>query len=120
MKKIITVLVLISIFLSAEVLAATVIMTWSKNAETDLAGYKIYRATVPGGYTKGTPIATVTTPKFTDSTVSPRTTYYYVVTAFDKFGNESPFSNEVVATIRHSSTKQKENISSGEKIEKDS
>jgi len=113
MKKIIAILVLSSIFVSAPVLASSVVVSWSKNLETDLVGYKIYRSTVSKKYTKGMPIGIVTAPTFTDSSVSQRTTYYYVVTAFDKFGNESPFSNEVVITIKRAST-------SGEKNEKDS
>ena len=70
-------------------------LTWNANTESDLAGYKIYRATTSGGY--GAPIATlqgnVTT--FIASGLQLGTTYYFVVTAYDLAGNESPISNEV-------------------------
>ena len=74
---------------------SSVTLTWNANTESDLAGYKIYRATTSGGY--GTPITTlqgnVTT--FIASGLQLGTTYYFVVTAYDSAGNESPLSNEV-------------------------
>jgi hypothetical protein len=78
---------------------SSVTLTWNANTESDLAGYKIYRATTSGGY--GTPITTlqgnVTT--FIASGLQLRTTYYFVVTAYDSAGNESPLSNEVNKSI---------------------
>ena len=69
------------------------------NTESDLAGYKIYRATTSGGY--GAPITTlqgnVTT--FVASGLQLGTTYYFVITAYDSAGNESPLSNEVNKSI---------------------
>ena len=74
-------------------------LTWNANTESDLAGYKIYRATTSGGY--GTPITmlqgNVTT--FIASGLQLGTTYYFVITAYDSAGNESPLSNEVNKSI---------------------
>jgi hypothetical protein len=74
-------------------------LTWSPNTESDLAGYKIYRATSSGGY--GAPIATlqgnVTT--FIASGLQLGTTYFFVVTAYDSAGNESLHSNEASKSI---------------------
>ena len=36
--------------------------------------------------------------RYVDNTVTNEVTYYYVVTAFDRAGNESPFSDEVSIT----------------------
>ena len=74
-------------------------LTWSANTESDLAGYKIYRATTSGGY--GAPVATlqgnVTT--YIAAGLQSGTTYFFVVTAYDLSGNESPRSNEISRSI---------------------
>jgi chitodextrinase len=80
--------------LSASATASTnVHLTW--NASTDnvgVTGYNIYRN---GGTT---PSFSTTATSFDDSTVSPTTTYSYVVKAFDAAGNLSPASNSSSAT----------------------
>jgi hypothetical protein len=74
-------------------------LTWGANKETDLAGYKVYRATASGSY--GAPIATlpgsVTTYQATGLEFGK--TYFFVVTAYDIAGNESGYSNEVSKSI---------------------
>jgi hypothetical protein len=74
-------------------------LTWNANTESDLAGYKIYRATTSGGY--GAPIATapgnITT--YIAGGLQSGTTYFFVITAYDSTGNESPRSNEVSKSI---------------------
>jgi len=60
--------------------------------------YKAYRSLTSSVYT--TPLATgITSTSYTDSSVSNGTTYYYVVSAVNSFG-ESLKSNEVSATPR--------------------
>ena len=76
-------------------------LTWKPNSETDLAGYKVYRSTIRGKYGPENAIAllqkNVTTYQVTG--LQPKTTYYFVVTAFDMAGNESGYSNEVSKSI---------------------
>ena len=74
-------------------------LTWNAVTASDLAGYKIYRATTSGGY--GTPIATLTgnVTTYIASGLQSGTTYFFVVTSYDTAGNESPFSNEVSKSI---------------------
>jgi fibronectin type 3 domain-containing protein len=75
-------------------------LTWNANTESDLAGYKVYRrATSTGSY--GAPIATIPagTVSYQATGLAAGTTYYFVVTAYDSTGNESPFSNEVSKSI---------------------
>ncbi|MEK6641780.1 MAG: BACON domain-containing carbohydrate-binding protein, partial [Nitrospirota bacterium] len=78
---------------------SSITLTWNANQESDLAGYKLYRATTSGGY--GAPIATlpgnVTT--FIASGLQLGTTYFFIITAYDLSGNESPRSNEVNRSI---------------------
>ncbi|MEV6292658.1 PA14 domain-containing protein [Streptomyces sp. NPDC051896] len=64
-------------------------ISWAKNAEMDLAGYRVYRRLKGTSY-PGRPLATTTSTTYTDTTL-PKTgaTYYYEVRAYDKAGNES-------------------------------
>jgi fibronectin type 3 domain-containing protein len=65
------------------------------NASTGATSYKVYRSTTSGsGYAN---IATSATTSYTDYTVVNGTTYYYVVTAVNAYG-ESGYSNETSAT----------------------
>ncbi|HHW47974.1 MAG TPA: hypothetical protein GXX14_05070, partial [Clostridiaceae bacterium] len=76
-------------------------ITWDANTESDLASnnrYSIYRSTTQGeGYEFITYRNTTSYEDITPS-VAPEVTYYYVVTARDKAGNESGYSNEVSAS----------------------
>ncbi|MGN9755921.1 PA14 domain-containing protein [Streptomyces sp. SD31] len=66
-------------------------LTWAKNKEMDLAGYRVFRR-LKGAAFPGTPLATTTTSTttYTDATL-PVTgdTYYYEIRAYDKAGNVS-------------------------------
>ena len=77
----------------------SVTLSWSPNSESDLAGYKVYRATSSGGY--GAPLATVTTgtTQYVASGLPKGATYFFVITAYDKAGNESAYSGEVSKSI---------------------
>ncbi len=73
-------------------------LTWAKNKEMDLAGYKVYRR-LNGTSFGGTPLATTTATSYTD-TALPKTgdTYAYEVRAHDRVGNQSAGSADVTAT----------------------
>ncbi len=67
-------------------------LTWNSGGAADLAGYHVYRATLPGGsYARLNP-APLPTADYSDNTVINCTTYEYVVTAVDASGNESAYS----------------------------
>ena len=76
----------------------TVSLDWNDNAEPDLAGYNVYRHTVPGGPYSKINVGLVATSTFVDNGVSNGTTYYYVVRAEDGHSNESGNSSEASAT----------------------
>jgi hypothetical protein len=74
-------------------------LTWDANSESDLAGYKVYRATASGTY--GAPIATLQSnvTSYLATGLQSGTTHFFVVTAYDSEGNESVYSNEVSKSI---------------------
>jgi hypothetical protein len=74
------------------------VLEWTPNKEADLAGYRVYRSSSQGsGYSKMVSVLK-TTSRYVDNTVTNSVTYYYVVSAFDAAGNESPYSKEVSIT----------------------
>ncbi len=74
-------------------------LTWNANTDSDLAGYKIYRATTSGGY--GAPIATLqgNVTNYIAAGLQSGTTYFFVITSYDLTGNESLRSNEVSKSV---------------------
>jgi endoglucanase len=72
-------------------------LDWSNNTEGDLFGYDVYRSSTFGG-----PYTLIhggaTTSAYSDRSVSQLNTYYYVVRAIDRTGNESGNSGQASAT----------------------
>ena len=74
-----------------------VALDWDDNAEPDLAGYNVYRSTIPSGpYTLAA--GPVTASSYLDPAVTAGTAHSYVVTAIGESGAESEPSNEASAT----------------------
>ena len=71
--------------------AAEITLAWDSNAESDVAGYKVYYGTASGKYTYSVNVGNVTE---TTLNVSKKK-YYIALTAYDTYGNESAYSNEV-------------------------
>ncbi|MFE0673144.1 fibronectin type III domain-containing protein [Streptomyces sp. NPDC058867] len=63
-------------------------LAWTKSAEMDLAGYRVYRRPKGGAY-PATPLATTTSTSYTDTLPSTGAAHYYEVRSVDKAGNES-------------------------------
>jgi uncharacterized repeat protein (TIGR02543 family) len=110
-----TLITFLSILSSSLVFSAEIKLAWDANAESDLAGYKIYYGTSPRtgtdpkscnlcGYS-----AVVTAGKVTSYTIGSLITgqnYYVSLSATDTSGNESGFSNEVSGTAKDSTSTQ--------------
>ncbi|MFF4504639.1 PA14 domain-containing protein [Streptomyces sp. NPDC001401] len=82
-------------------------LTWSKNKEMDLAGYRVYRR-LKGTSFGATPLATTTSTSYTDTTL-PVTgdTYYYEVRAYDRAGNvSSGTADQAVTTVDRTAPQQ--------------
>jgi len=70
-------------------LREVVVLQWTPSSHPDVHGYRVFRATAPGGpYTEVTS-RLLTVSRFVDDTVSNGETYVYVVTVRDFAGNES-------------------------------
>lgn len=68
------------------------------NPVTGAVNYNVYRGTQTGGpYSK---VASGVIPtSYSDTTVQPGTTYFYVVTAVNQQGDESAFSNQASVSV---------------------
>ena len=68
-------------------------LAWERVTDSDLAGYRVYRAAPDGDFEK---IAeTAETPSYSDRQVEAGKQYRYAVSAFDKAGNESRRSEPI-------------------------
>jgi hypothetical protein len=76
----------------------SVSLTWDASTSS-VSGYNVYRSSVSGGpYAKMNGSVDPTT-TYTDNTVAPSSTYYYVTTAVNSSGQESGYSNQVQVVI---------------------
>ena len=73
-------------------------LSWS-NAGPGTVGYNVYRGSTSGGPYSKVNSALDVTADYSDDSVVAGQTYYYVATAVDGSGMESPYSNEAQAVI---------------------
>jgi hypothetical protein len=67
-----------------------ILLDWSDNTESDLAGYNVYRSGSPNGtYTKINTSGLIAGSTYNDATAPENANSYYRVTAVDSTGNES-------------------------------
>jgi hypothetical protein len=72
---------------------------WTPSTSTDVASQRVYRATTSGGpYTQVTSFSDNTTKTYTNTGLTNGTTYFYVIRAVDRAGNESQSSNQASAS----------------------
>jgi hypothetical protein len=79
--------------LRADAVTASIELNWERNTESDLGGYRIYRAIGEGPLEKVAETSQV--PTYSDRAVEHGKTYRYAITAVDRAGNESARSPEV-------------------------
>lgn len=94
MRKILTVITGLWLF-AQSLTAANVTCAWDPNPEPDVQGYILYWGTESGVYSS---TATTTNTQVTASGLLPGTTYFFVVTAFNAYGESWP-SNEINYTV---------------------
>jgi Abnormal spindle-like microcephaly-assoc'd, ASPM-SPD-2-Hydin/Immunoglobulin I-set domain len=76
----------------------SVALSWT-GAVTGVTGYNAYASTVSGGPFVKMTSTPLTSPNYTDNSVQPDRTYYYVVTALNASDQESAYSSEVTAIV---------------------
>jgi len=81
-----------------------VTLTWQQPATntdgtpiSDLAGYRVHYGTTPGDYSNVVDVGNTTSCTINQLPIG--TTNYFTVTAYNSYGNESSFSNEVSKTL---------------------
>jgi fibronectin type 3 domain-containing protein len=77
--------------------AGSIELSWDRNLEPDLAGYRVYRALAGGDFAKIAEVSQI--PSYSDRAVESGKLYRYVVTAFDKSGNEGDRSAVAEAAL---------------------
>jgi len=77
--------------------AATVTMSWNQNAEDTLAGYRVYCGETSYDYTIIDDVGENT--RHTMANLEEGKTYYFAATAYDIYGTESDFSEEISYTV---------------------
>jgi fibronectin type 3 domain-containing protein len=78
---------------------AEVLLTWAASSSADVIGYNVARSTTSGsGYTRLNS-SLIPDLSFTDLTAESGHRYYYVATAVNSAGAESPTSNEAIADV---------------------
>lgn len=74
-------------------------LTWNIAVEADAIGYRVYRKTAENDpWELISTIQNRSTTTFADTNLSPKTTYYYMVKAYDSYGLEGAESNVVEVT----------------------
>ncbi len=68
-------------------------VAWDANQDPDLAGYRLYYGTSSREYTNSLDVGNVTSFRLND--LREGVTYFIALTAYDRMGNESDFSEEV-------------------------
>ena len=75
----------------------TVELSWDRNVESDLAGYRVFRAEGDGALTMVS--AKLVAPSYSDHEVKAGGRYRYTVSAYDLSGNESARSSVIEALV---------------------
>jgi hypothetical protein len=74
-------------------------LSWSISAETDLAGYRVFRSNEPDTQGERLNVELLSAPTYRDVSAMTGQRYFYRVRAVDQAGNESPLSASVEAIV---------------------
>jgi hypothetical protein len=97
-RPIIFLMIFVGLTTTQSASAGNATLFWSSNMEPDLAGYNVYYGPSSSAYTDvinvgltGSPDS----PSYTINALADGQTYYFAIAAYDSFGNQSSFSQEV-------------------------
>ena len=105
-------LILSLLIVTANVVSGTLTATWDANTENDLAGYKVYYGPGSQNYTTVKDVGNQTV--FVADNLPAGEEYFFAVSAYDRFGNESALSTEVSAIVPDSSLEVEAVYANGE------
>jgi hypothetical protein len=94
LSSVLSLLVFLLLFWIGSAYSAQVTLAWDPNTDPDLAGYRIHYGLLSDQYSNSVDVGNQTS--YTLSNLEDGETYYLAATAYDRDGNESDFSNEVV------------------------
>ena len=77
--------------------AAQLGLLWDPSGDSDVVGYNVYYGTQSGHYTTKVNAGNVTS--YTVSNLQAGPTYYFASTAYDSYGYESDYSNELIYAV---------------------
>jgi fibronectin type 3 domain-containing protein len=89
----------VAILLNPGTGATEVDLSWSINAEPDLAGYRVYRSEQQEDKGQLVTPDLLLSPAYRDTSVAPGHQYWYRVSAVDRSGNESAPTPPAAADI---------------------
>jgi hypothetical protein len=91
------VMVVIMIIFTQSAYATGVRISWQENTESNVAGYKVYYGNAASrNYDNVIDVGDITAVEIGDLE---NTTYYFAITAYNDAGEESDYSEEIVATL---------------------
>ncbi len=93
----ISLVVSILLIATTNVYSSQATLIWTPNTESDLAGYKIHSGPSGRNYDNITNVGDQTS--YTVQDLVEGQTYYFALTAYDSFNNESDYSTELVYTV---------------------
>lgn len=91
-------IVTVALTVTAPPVQHTVALSWKPSANTNVVSYRMYRSTIAGS-SYAMLSSAIGGASYTDQSVQAATSYYYVVTAVDDQGRESPYSSEIRAVV---------------------
>ena len=94
--------ILLALLVNKPVCAAQLSLIWDPSGSSGVTGYKIYYGTESGDYSGFVDAGNATTCAIPDLVVG--TTYYIAATAYDNYGHESGYSNELVYKVTGDAT----------------
>jgi hypothetical protein len=97
LKKTILGAIILLLFAPSAGFAASLLVSWNANSESDIAGYKVYCGTQSGVYSAPMDAGNATSFQLTNA--QPGSTYYIALTAYNTANVESPYSAEIVAPV---------------------
>lgn len=87
---------LVAVIPNHTAIAADVTLAWDPDVSADITGYRLYLGTTSGVYIQTSDVGITTSTMVSNLIIGK--TYYFVVTAYNSSGLESPPSNEVSFT----------------------